>query len=77
MDRESAYEKLKARAAERVEAPEAPAPRGRAGQPRTFGDEATSAIGKMAQSAMRAAGTQIGREIMRGVLGSIFGGRRR
>jgi hypothetical protein len=31
----------------------------------------------MAQSAMRAAGTQIGREIMRGILGSMFGGRRR
>ncbi len=77
VDRESAHEKLKARAAERVEAAEAPAPRGRAADPRTFGDEATSALGKMAQSAMRAAGTQIGREIMRGVLGSIFGGRRR
>jgi uncharacterized protein len=31
----------------------------------------------MAQSAMRAAGTQLGREIMRGVLGGIFGGGRR
>jgi uncharacterized protein len=28
----------------------------------------------MAQSAVRAAGTQLGREIMRGILGGIFGG---
>jgi hypothetical protein len=31
-------------------------------------------LGKMAQSAMRAAGTQIGRAVMRGILGSMFGG---
>jgi DNA helicase HerA-like ATPase len=74
VDRESAYERLQARASDRA-AP-APAPRGGA-QPRTFGDEAASALGKMAQSAMRAAGTQMGREIIRGVLGSIFGGGRR
>jgi hypothetical protein len=34
-------------------------------------------LGKVAQSAARAAGTQLGRAIMRGVLGSIFGGRGR
>jgi hypothetical protein len=31
----------------------------------------------MAKSAMRAAGSQIGRQIIRGVLGSIFGGSKR
>jgi hypothetical protein len=31
-------------------------------------------IGKMATSAVRAAGTQIGRELIRGVLGGLFGG---
>ncbi len=76
VDRESAHERLQARGAERAAAGEELGARGR-GAPRTFSDEASSALGKMAQSAMRAAGTQIGREIMRGVLGSIFGGRRR
>jgi DNA helicase HerA-like ATPase len=74
VDRESAYELLQKRAAERGPPP-APAGRGRA--PAGAGEVATDMIGKMAQSAMRAAGTQLGREIMRGVLGSIFGGRRR
>jgi DNA double-strand break repair helicase HerA and related ATPase len=73
VDRESAYERLSARAAEK--AAEAPAPaRGGRGAPATVGDQAVDMFGKMAQSAMRAAGTQLGREIMRGVLGSIFGG---
>jgi hypothetical protein len=31
----------------------------------------------MAKGAARAAGTQLGREIMRGALGSLFGARRR
>jgi uncharacterized protein len=31
----------------------------------------------MAKSAARAAGTQLGREIMRGVMGTLCGGRRR
>jgi hypothetical protein len=31
----------------------------------------------MAKSAARAAGTQLGREVIRGVLGSLFGGGRR
>jgi uncharacterized protein len=31
----------------------------------------------MAKSSARAAGTQLGREIMRGVMGTLFGGRRR
>ena len=74
IDRESAYEKLTARAAARQAEAPAPAERGRRGAPATAGDQAVDMIGKMAQSAMRAAGTQLGREIMRGVLGSIFGG---
>jgi len=79
IDRESAYEKLTARAAARQAEAPAPAERGRRGAPATAGDQAVDMIGKMAQSAMRAAGTQLGREIMRGVLGSIFGagGRKR
>jgi len=72
VDRESAYEELKKRA---QEAPPPAAPAGR-GQPATAAGVATDMISAMAKSAVRAAGTQIGRQIMRGVLGSIFGGRR-
>ena len=80
VDRESAYERLQQRAVERQ--PEAaPAP-SRPSMPRvpagpTVGSQAAVMLGKMAQSAMRAAGTQIGREVMRGILGSILGGGRR
>jgi DNA double-strand break repair helicase HerA and related ATPase len=76
VDRESAYELLQKRAAERsAEAPPAPARgSGRDRAPATTTEVATDMIGKMAQSAMRAAGTQLGREIMRGILGSMFGG---
>jgi uncharacterized protein len=74
VDRESAYERLGARAAAREEVPP-PLPRGRApAPPPTVGDQEGQMIGKMAQSAVRAAGTQLGREIMRGILGGIFGG---
>ncbi len=81
VDRESAYEKLKAKAA--AEAPPAqpeggilgtPAPRGRAATPRS---QAGDLLGSMAKSAAHAIGSQIGRQIIRGVLGSILGGRGR
>ena len=72
VDRESAYEELKKRA---QEAPPPAAPGGR-GQPAGPAGVATDMLSAMAKSAVRAAGTQIGRQIMRGVLGSIFGGRR-
>ncbi len=78
VDRESAYEMLQKRAqAREVPAPAPGAPAGRGRAEKTTADVAGDMIGKMAQSAMRAAGTQIGREIMRGILGSMFGGRRR
>jgi len=70
VDRESAYEKLKGRADAAVgvsTGSAAPAPRGR--QPESI-LEAT------AKSVFRAAGSQLGRQIVRGVLGSIFGGKR-
>jgi DNA helicase HerA-like ATPase len=73
VDRESAYEKLRARAAEAQPAASAPdrAGRGRAAAP---GSETRDVIASVAKSAARAAGTQLGREIMRGVLGTLFGG---
>jgi len=74
VDRESAYERLQARAAERVD--EDPAPRGRArgAEPRS---EIADTLGSMAKSVARSAGTQIGRELVRGILGSLFGGKGR
>ena len=74
VDRESAYEILKAKA-ESVQAQEdiragqkgqSPSPLGQAGE----------ILGDMAKSAARSIGTQIGRQIMRGILGSLFGSRK-
>ncbi|TAM47271.1 MAG: DUF853 domain-containing protein [Gammaproteobacteria bacterium] len=73
VDRESAYEILKSRAAKTVEKEEAEAetaPTARRGRPRENVAEA------MMKSAARAIGSQIGRQIIRGVLGSLLGGRR-
>jgi DNA helicase HerA-like ATPase len=75
VDRESAYEVLKARAAAAADAP-AQAPRGRGRPAPSAADQAGRVLGAVVQSAARAAGTQIGRQIVRGVLGSLFGGRR-
>ena len=75
VDRESAYEKLKVRAEQqKVEAQEAPAARGRAAAPRS---QTTDIINAVAKSAAHAVGSQIGRQIIRGVLGSLFGGTRK
>ena len=67
VDRESAYEMLKARAPQAA-AGQSPASRG--GNWQSQAGEMAEAFGK---SAVRAIGSQLGREIMRGVLGSIFG----
>src|SRR5512139_26121 len=92
VDRESAYEKLKARAEQAAEAAaaevEAKQQDKAAAQPAggvggVLGDilggrggRRESAIEAMAKSAARSMGSQVGRAIMRGVLGSIFGGKR-
>jgi DNA helicase HerA-like ATPase len=67
VDRESAYEMLKGRAPQAGAAP-APTAGGSAWQ-----SEAGSLLEAAGKSAVRAMGTQLGREIIRGVLGSIFG----
>ena len=97
VDRESAYEKLKGRTAERnadapPPAPGRPAPQGQAPAP-TSGTSAGSVLsdvlfgrtgprgGKqskgmveaVATSAARAIGSELGRQVLRGVLGSILG----
>ncbi|HZR45060.1 MAG TPA: helicase HerA-like domain-containing protein, partial [Candidatus Manganitrophaceae bacterium] len=82
IDRESAYEKLRARA-------ERTAPAGQPVEPeRSWTDLLTGSVGKrgrsregivesMAKSAARAIGSQLGRQIMRGLFGSIGTGRKR
>ena len=92
VDRESAYEKLQARAGQKAEGAGAPAvadiPQSGAATPSLFGKigsvfEPTvgprgaihdSVATSMAKSAMRAASSQIGRQLIRGVMGSLFGG---
>jgi DNA helicase HerA-like ATPase len=66
VDRESAFERLR----DRTERREEPA---RSQKP----SQAEKLLTGMAQSALRSIGTQIGRQIARGVLGALFGGKRR
>jgi uncharacterized protein len=99
IDRESAYEKLKGRAAASAEAPAAGAAQGSAagaaapaaaggGMFDMFKDMMLGTTGprggrhpglaeKAASSAVRSIGSTVGREIIRGVLGSLLGGSRR
>jgi uncharacterized protein len=87
VDRESAYEKLANRAAASSPAP----PIGTTGTGGGIVDSITGSLGglmkgsgrkdslveAMAKSAVRTMGSSIGREIIRGVMGSLLGGRRR
>jgi DNA helicase HerA-like ATPase len=73
-DRESAYEKLKARAGEGSTEKAPSAKRGEPAEPKS---EASKIFGSMAKSAAHAIGSQIGRQIIRGALGAILGGGRR
>ena len=90
VDRESAYEKLKGRTEDRQAGGAAPQAPARAGQPAAAGGNVLSdvlfgrtgprggqhdgLVQTLAKSAVRTMGSQVGREIIRGVLGSIFGG---
>jgi hypothetical protein len=89
VDRESAYEKLKARAAQVAQETAAQQP---TAQPRESsvasdilfgktgprgGRQSQGLIEAMAKSAVRTVGSQVGREIVRGILGSLLGGKRR
>jgi hypothetical protein len=87
LDRESAFEMLKARAERTVPAapdpgaPERPAPapsapRRQPAEPRPAGRRRETIFESMAKSTVRAMGSQIGRSIMRGILGGILGGRK-
>ncbi|MGH7845155.1 MAG: helicase HerA-like domain-containing protein [Candidatus Binatia bacterium] len=68
VDRESAYEMLKARAPAAEELQPAASTR------RTPKSELGGMVEALGKSAARAIGSSVGREIMRGVLGSFFGG---
>jgi DNA helicase HerA-like ATPase len=92
VDRESAYEMLKGRAAKAAAEAEAraqaqtrapyeyPPPQGRSPYPqaprRPVGRPRDTLIEAMAKSAARSVGSTLGRQILRGVLGSILGGKR-
>ena len=72
VDRESAYERLRAKASESAAASaESQAPRSP-----SRGRQPDSMAETMMKSVVRAAGSQMGRSLIRGVLGSILGGRR-
>jgi len=78
IDRESAYEKLKTQVKEKQ--PEAPSPVSDAifGKTGPRGGRQTQGVLEAAtKSAARAIGSELGRQIMRGLLGSILGGGRR
>jgi DNA helicase HerA-like ATPase len=87
VDRESAYEKLAGRAAMSAGAAGATAPaaggglmdsiKGSLGGLMTGSGRKDSLVEAMAKSAVRTMGSTVGREIVRGVLGSLLGGRRR
>ena len=83
VDRESAHEKLKARAGEKVAATPAAESGGLGGifdklggGSATKGRTREGPVEAAAKSAARAIGSEVGRRIIRGVLGSILGGKR-
>lgn len=93
VDRESAYEKLKGRAETAPDAPAAkPGAKGAAesseggssmlndllfGSTGPRGGKRDGLVQTMAKSAVRTMGTSVGKEILRGVLGGIFGAKKR
>jgi len=92
VDRESAYEKLKGRAESAPEAPAAkPGAKGAEessggssmlndllfGSTGPRGGKRDGLVQTMAKSAVRTMGTSVGKEILRGVLGGIFGAKKR
>jgi uncharacterized protein len=75
IDRESAYEKLKVKAEQmKMEAQEELVQKRRTAEPKS---QTEQLLGAAVKSAAHAIGSQLGRQIIRGVLGSIFGGGRR
>jgi len=74
-DRESAYEVLKSRAQERQA--QAAEERARIEKPAPAAGRRRQSMGEaFVKSAARTIGSQVGRQIIRGIMGSLFGGRR-
>jgi uncharacterized protein len=73
LDRESAYEMLQ-RSAQQAPVQEEAAPQQEGGMLSGVMDSAGGIFGAFAKSAARSIGTQVAREITRGLLGGIFGG---
>jgi len=76
IDRESAHEILKQRA-EKIARFEDNVKPDRKATARTERSQVENLVGAMAKSAVRTIGTQLGRQIVRGFLGSLLGGKRR
>ena len=78
VDRESAYEILQRRAQEATAAEEAQSPQTEPGPNRqSGGNNRQTPFEAFAKSALRSFGSQLGRSLVRGILGSLTGGRRR
>ena len=77
VDRESAYEKLKARTQATAEQAERASKSVAPDAPTRAPHQRETVVEAATKSAMRAIGSSLGRQIVRGVLGSIFGGRAR
>jgi DNA helicase HerA-like ATPase len=73
VDRESAYEKLKTRAEQMQVESQRETQKRRTAEPKS---ETEKLLGAAVKSAAHAIGSQLGRQIIRGVLGSIFAGKR-
>ncbi len=76
LDRESAYEILKQRAEHIISNQENQTKTSKKNRSKTRSRSRQSVGEAMLKSAARTIGTQLGRQIIRGVLGSLFGGRR-
>ena len=79
VDRESAHELLAARAAatpEQAQPEQKPEPATASARPARRGREPDTLLETTAKSALRAIGGQLGRQLVRGVLGALLGGRR-
>ncbi len=78
VNRESAYEKLKQRASRRAATPGAEAEAtAEAPAARPLGHGRETAGEALLKSVVRAAGSQLGRQLIRGIMGSLLGGGRR
>ena len=78
VDRESAYEMLKARAeqASRAAAEEAPRQETPREERKPAGRRNDTVVEALVKSAARSVGSTVGRQLVRGIMGSIFGRRR-